>query len=115
MTECYCDYDRPDACVVTMRTARKPHRCYECRNHIQPGEQYQRRWAIFDGRASTYNTCARCIALAEYAKAHFPCLCWLWGDLLHEADEMAREYASMVPGMGMEYGRLRVACKRGAA
>lgn len=40
-------------------TARKPHRCCECKSEILPGQQYEREVCIEDG-ISVYKTCAAC-------------------------------------------------------
>jgi uncharacterized protein with PIN domain len=43
MSACVCDYgDAPAVYHREERTARKPHRCYECQGTIQPGERYER-------------------------------------------------------------------------
>lgn len=44
----------------TTPKARKVHRCYECGRGIQPGQVYQRTFAVFEGDATTTKTCLRC-------------------------------------------------------
>lgn len=54
------DYDCASVYNSAMVKARKAHKCCECRRVIQPGEQYERVAAIWDGSWSHYRTCALC-------------------------------------------------------
>ncbi len=109
MSTCACDYDYPEFYSATTRIARKAHRCRECRRAIAAGERYEYVSAKTAGDLWTARTCCRCLALREYVQAHVPCFCWLHGSMLDDADETVREYRHELPGMGMAYGRLRVA------
>lgn len=113
---CYCDFEPFTFYRAKNITAKKQHRCTECRSAIQPGEKYERASGKFDGFFKSYKTCCRCIAVREYVKAHVPCFCFLHEGLYEDggADCTIKSYQHEVPGMGMEYGRLRVAVKRAA-
>ena len=41
-------------------TARKAHRCYECRATIEPGDKYHYHTGKFDGRFFAFKVCRRC-------------------------------------------------------
>lgn len=112
MSECYCDYEPYEFCVTTTPTARKAHRCGECRSTIAGGERYERVSAKWDGQVETLRTCGRCLALREYVEAHVPCFCWAHGEMLADAEEVIRDYWHECPGLFMGYGRLRVAIER---
>lgn len=45
------------------RTARKPHRCYECGTMIRPGEKYIYHHGVWDGQGASYRHCVNCYAL----------------------------------------------------
>ena len=110
---CYCDYEPVDFYERSQRRARKEHRCLECRKAIRVGEVYEYVASKFEGELLCYKTCPRCLAVRQYVTAHVPCFCWYHSTMLEDADNEMREYAHEVPGMGMEYGRLRVAVERG--
>ena len=59
--------DMPDYCVEKLVTARKQHRCSECRRPIQPGEQYRRIFGIWRRDAFAYKQCKECIDVFEQA------------------------------------------------
>lgn len=42
------------------RKARKPHRCYACRETIRAEDYYQYTSGVFDGRGFDYKHCIRC-------------------------------------------------------
>ncbi len=111
--ECYCDYEPNEFYSAYERKARKPHKCGECFKSIPVGEVYEYVSAKCDGAMWDSKTCARCLALRKYVEAHLPCFCRMHGSVLDDADEAMKEYAHQVPGMRMEYGRLRVAVNRG--
>jgi hypothetical protein len=46
--------------VVSVRKARKPHRCCECKCEIKPGDKYERATGKWDGRIDTFKTCIPC-------------------------------------------------------
>jgi hypothetical protein len=48
---------------VTLPKARKTHQCTECGNAIQPGENYERTSAKWDGDLSTFKTCLLCVEI----------------------------------------------------
>lgn len=99
---CSClDADPWDVYHREERTARKTHRCCECRrDRIRPGDRYVEHRGLLDGEWTTYRVCARCervgdAMLAEAAasrkadREQFPNepwrwdwdLCWLFGDM----------------------------------
>lgn len=89
MDDCYCEIDDPpsvfEECDVLQ--ARAPHECSECGRAILPGESYRHIWGVWptiDGPA-TYRTCARCMVIEEFVKAHIPCACLYLGMLFQAA------------------------------
>lgn len=59
----------PTACTHARPTARKDHRCCECRGIIRKGEQYQLVSGIWDGAPGRFKTCSDCESLRdEYNK-----------------------------------------------
>ena len=54
-----------DFCRMTMRQARKLHRCGECRRPIDPGEKYRYLTGKFDGEIQTIRQCAHCAIAAD--------------------------------------------------
>lgn len=97
--DCYCDYDPPTVWRQSTPVARKEHKCSECGRPIDPGHQYEHVFGVWDGRADTFKTCARCFAMREWVKAHVPCLCWAHGNMREEVIETARNYAHEAPGL----------------
>jgi hypothetical protein len=57
------DYDPADVYSVSVVKARKPHRCCECRQVIQPGIQYERVSMLYDGEWQRYDTCESCMEI----------------------------------------------------
>jgi hypothetical protein len=99
MSYCACDYDAPSVYDVTWPTAKKVHRCIECGCDIQPGEKYERVFGIWNGDRDTPKTCARCVDMREWVKAHVPCFCWAHHNLHEDCVETARGYAHEAPGL----------------
>jgi hypothetical protein len=107
--DCYCDYEAPSVCSVRhIKSARKPHVCYECRAPILAGEPYEYTSGIWDGEFSDFHTCKLCAELREWAKISVPCFCWAHGDLHENVREMVQDIAPTLPGFFMEYGRRMV-------
>lgn len=86
--------DPPSAFQQKWRTARKEHRCCECRRVIQPGDRYEHSSGVWDGSPDSYATCERCERIRS---AHIAALsdddeCWpVFGELLVAIGECARE------------------------
>lgn len=98
-TSCYCDYgDAPSVYDAQRHKARTAHRCDECGAKVQPGEQYERAAALYEGLWSVSRTCCRCLAARDYIEAHVPCFCWLHGSMLDDARDTLREYAHISAG-----------------
>lgn len=91
--ECYCDdLEYPSVFEErVIQSARRPHECSDCGRAILPGESYRHIfgvWPTVDGPA-TYRTCARCMVLEEFMRAHVPCFCVALGQLHHSVrDEL---------------------------
>ena len=69
----YCDPD--EFCLIldnSMRTARKEHKCGECRRIIAPKEKYRSETTLFDGKIEWQKTCVDCISVIdEFFKAGY--------------------------------------------
>lgn len=87
--QCVCmDLEPGDVCTLNrmkIRKARKQHECCECRETINPGEEYCHESSLFDGGWATHKTCMSCKRIRD------DCMkCgWLWGEMwdeLHEAN-----------------------------
>ena len=70
MNGCSCeievDHDNgPEAFSASDRTARKPHKCGECRRTIEPGEVYRHESGVWDGGPSSHKTCVDCVSIRE--------------------------------------------------
>ena len=67
-----------------MRTARKEHKCRECRKTIKPGELYNRAAGANDGRMWSNKTCGTC----DEIRKHFYCDGgWMFGQLWEDIHE----------------------------
>ena len=64
-----------DYCKVlreSQPTARKQHKCGECRRAIEVGEKYNLEATLYDGEISTYKTCLDCMSIRrEFFKGGF--------------------------------------------
>lgn len=111
---CVCDYDYVlqimDQRVV--KSARKDHRCTECRRPIKQGESYEFVFGFAEGEGETYKTCSHCLALREWVKAHVPCFCWAYTMVREDALETAQEYAHEAPGLLFGAYRREIAIRR---
>ncbi len=78
--------ERFEFSTTETRTARKPHKCYECEREIRPGEKYEHVAGRYEGEFSVYDTCALCVEIRNV----FTCgNSWYFGLLWEEM----REYA----------------------
>ena len=65
MGTCCIDGESADVFREEWLTARKQHKCCECRIAINPGEHYQRVVMLAECLWSTYKTCEKCADLRE--------------------------------------------------
>jgi hypothetical protein len=112
--ECFCDYEMPAVYSTSTPKAKKEHCCEECQRAIHPGEQYERVWGIWDGYASTFKTCQRCLNLREYVKAHVPCFCWAHANMIEDAINTAEGWNREAPGLLFGAYRLKIKITRNA-
>ena len=59
------DCESPEFITVTTPTARKEHRCCECRGPIKPGEKYENAAGKWDGEFQTFKTCLTCETIRD--------------------------------------------------
>jgi hypothetical protein len=64
-------------------TARKPHKCGECRRSIEMGEEYEHTKGLWEGRFETHKTCSECRAI----RSAFFCNGWFYGQVIHDLRE----------------------------
>lgn len=57
---CYCDYDPADVWNEKKRVARKTYTCYECREKIEPGDEYVYISYLAEGSWSHHRICEYC-------------------------------------------------------
>jgi len=75
-----CVYVEPGEAVVLAtydRTARKQHRCAECREPILPGHKYVEERILFERKLSTCRTCLACFRIRQSLFRHG----WEWGGM----------------------------------
>lgn len=83
-----CMIESAESCSLydtTWRTARKEHRCEECRRTIAPGERYLRHAIGGEGTVSVYLHCSHCHAAATWLVKH--CRGYLCGGVLEDLEE----------------------------
>ena len=113
MSECYCDFERPEFYrTLKISAARKDHRCAECGGRITPREPYEYNTAKWDGELCTSKMCQRCIAVRDWVTAHVPCFCWLHGSMLEDAANTVDTYGFEAPGLTFGYLRRLHAVRR---
>lgn len=89
MSETMCcplsnDGDGPSCFTEKIRTARKEHRCTECRETITIGAKYECVSGVWDGRPDRYKTCLSCVEIRN----HFSCNSgWVYGELWSQLEE----------------------------
>jgi hypothetical protein len=62
------DGEMPTVFSDCMRTARKEHKCCECRRIIKIGEKYHFAKGCWEGRWAQYKTCEECNGLRHELK-----------------------------------------------
>jgi hypothetical protein len=61
--------DLPEVYALDYPTARKEHRCCECRGVIRKGEKYYKHHGIWDHEPAEFKVCAECEELRKRADA----------------------------------------------
>lgn len=110
--DCYCDYDPPQWHHSKVVTARKQHRCEECRCIIHAGERYEYVAGSWDGCVSQFRTCKRCLEIRCYVQDMVPCFCWAHSNLHEDARNAIEEYAHELPGLWFGWARRQVTATR---
>lgn len=97
------DYYPPDVSREVSRTARKEHRCGECRRTIDPGERYVVQTSLYEGSWWEGKVCAQCRAATEWLI--IICRGYLCEDVL---DELSDHLYEPPPISSVALGRLVV-------
>lgn len=85
---CYEYDDYPEFSDTAARTARKVHRCDECREDVGVGERYLRHLLIWDYGPETFCVCRRCVYdLLRIRQAELAAGCE-WGNSLPAIGEL---------------------------
>ena len=89
MDPCSCaveyegDAPRPEFVRITVRRARKEHRCGECLDPIRPGDDYEHASGKWEGDLMTMRTCAGCTNVRN----RLFCGGWTYGEVLEDLIE----------------------------
>lgn len=91
------------------RTARKAHKCGECRREIEPGERYYYATGITSGydKWGVFKTCAHCNYAAQWLMAE--CNGYLFGGVQEELEEHWHEEPLM---RSLDLGRRIIGMRR---
>jgi hypothetical protein len=77
------DDNPPEVCGTLIVKARKPQKCCECREAINPGDRYEMVSGKWEGQWSSFKTCLPCKEIRET----FCCEGWTYGTLWSDADD----------------------------
>jgi len=67
---CGCDFeDGPSILREKLVKARKQHKCCECGNTIEIGDEYEYVFGVWDGESSQFHTCEKCSDLRASLQA----------------------------------------------
>lgn len=102
---CTCDLeDTCDFSTTDTMKARKPHRCYECGDAIQPGDRYVRVAGKWEGDFATFTRCLTCSAWMQalFAAQKHACGCSgvEFGGLWSSIREFTEEHLGYHPETG---------------
>lgn len=100
---CGCDSDGyAEIFRQSYPKARKEHKCADCGKMIQPGEEYEYTFQVFEGDASSCKSCLACAGIREaLADLGF---CFEMGELRSAYIEYLDEYASQAIRRNEETG-----------
>ena len=82
----------PQVFDVSTPTAKKQHRCCECRGFIEQGEKYQRFKGLWGGSWGLFKTCFDCVSIRSQIDEgrrwdEVPAFSHLYEDIFEEDDE----------------------------
>ena len=90
--ECSCELYVDDSCELIEQktlTARKEHKCDECREVILPGEKYEVQKETYDGVFSTHKTCLACVEVRNAYMSTGYFYGQIWSDLRECMDDIS--------------------------
>jgi hypothetical protein len=87
---CRIDGEAAECYSVTRRTARKEHKCGECRRTILAGEPYDYHSFVYEGEGGNHSVCTHCAVLTEWIVRE--CGGTVTGELIEDIEEHAKEY-----------------------
>lgn len=100
-------YELPTAYRMTVRVARKAHRCCECKYIILAGEKYHYHSGVWDGRPAAFKVCVDCDALRDQVVSECD-LSWdevpAFGALRDNVDESHLEQFIAIQNKRRRYG-----------
>jgi len=76
--------DGPSLFKSEMITAKKAHKCTECRNQINSGEKYEKVDGVWDGSWDHFKTCQDCLSLRDEFFIAGYTFGWLWDDFFED-------------------------------
>lgn len=96
---CAIDYADDAFTIYRRKTAkaRKAHKCDECAREIQAGETYFYAFGVYDGRGSSYHTCAHCAVATEWLVTN--CGGFLHGGVQEDIEDHTSEYPGLKRGL----------------
>lgn len=59
------DIEWPQAFQQLTRTAKKQHKCCECKLAINAGDKYEYSSGVWDGKPSSFKTCLSCVEIRD--------------------------------------------------
>lgn len=110
--DCYCDADPCTVYRAELRKAAKLHRCDECGAPIATGDKYENVFGVTGDGTFTARTCANCLDVREWVKAHVPCLCWFHNSLHNDLREAVEAFEHETDGLKFGFLRRIVKIKR---
>jgi len=58
--------------------ARKQHYCGECRRVIEPGEEYEYVFGVWEGESNVHKTCSDCLSIRDEYFVENGSIRWFW-------------------------------------
>jgi hypothetical protein len=81
------DYDQPEFFNQEIRTARKEHKCSQCKNNIYPKEKYKYIVGKWDGNLNWFKRCFKCDELLDWVKSEIESYYYTLNDIFDSAHE----------------------------